>query len=273
LEFRAHVETLELLRRGVFELRSCPGVGDALPLQAFLDKFLVTKIGNRVLVDNYVNWVDRVTNGDRSLAPPGVVTECRLSPLLREVAEVVRGLAQDVYGRSPEVLIDDALDTEVFIIPSHLDFIFKEMLKNAVCATLERHASQEWRLPPVHVAIHPGRYDVEVRVADQGGGMRRHMLKRIWEYGFSGCKVERMDGIARSFDPVGRHMAISGYGVGVPLSRLFARYFGGDLLISSVYGFGTDVSIRLNRLGDHVELGCSAQDDESAEGEDKEAEA
>lgn len=51
---------------------------------------------------------------------------------------------------------------------------------------------------------------------------------------------------------------MSGYGIGVPLSRLFAMYFGGDLSFSSMYGFGTDVSIRLNRVGDHVELGCSA---------------
>jgi len=43
-------------------------------------------------------------------------------------------------------------------------------------------------------------------------------------------------------------LQLGGYGMGVPLSRHYAKFFGGDLHFSSVYGFGTDVSIRLNRL-------------------------
>jgi len=42
---------------------------------------------------------------------------------------------------------------------------------------------------------------------------------------------------------------IAGYGVGLSLSRLYAQYFGGDLKIMSVDGFGTDVYLHLSRLG------------------------
>ena len=42
---------------------------------------------------------------------------------------------------------------------------------------------------------------------------------------------------------------LAGYGVGLPLSRLYARYFGGDLQLLSMEGFGTDVFLHLNRLG------------------------
>jgi pyruvate dehydrogenase kinase 2/3/4 len=34
--------------------------------------------------------------------------------------------------------------------------------------------------------------------------------------------------------------ALAGYGFGLPLSRLYCRYFGGDLSIVSMEGFGTD---------------------------------
>merc|ERR1712005_63419 len=44
------------------------------------------------------------------------------------------------------------------------------------------------------------------------------------------------------------HLQMSGYGMGIPLSRHYAKFFGGDLHFASIYGFGTDVSIRLNRL-------------------------
>jgi len=41
-------------------------------------------------------------------------------------------------------------------------------------------------------------------------------------------------------------------GVGLPISRLYAQYFGGDLKLLSLEGHGTDVFLYLSRL-DHEE--------------------
>ena len=41
---------------------------------------------------------------------------------------------------------------------------------------------------------------------------------------------------------------MAGEGFGLPMSRQYARYFGGDLTMHSVYGLGTDVYIRLRHL-------------------------
>ena len=47
--------------------------------------------------------------------------------------------------------------------------------------------------------------------------------------------------------------ALAGLGYGLPISRCYARYFGGELDIKSMEGFGTDAFVHLSRLGNHGE--------------------
>ncbi|CRK22768.1 hypothetical protein BN1723_012768 [Verticillium longisporum] len=46
---------------------------------------------------------------------------------------------------------------------------------------------------------------------------------------------------------------MAGFGYGLPISRLYARYFGGDLKLISMEGYGTDVYLHLNRLSSSSE--------------------
>ena len=41
---------------------------------------------------------------------------------------------------------------------------------------------------------------------------------------------------------------VQGYGIGLPLSRLYARYFGGTLKLVSLPGYGTSVDLFLRRV-------------------------
>lgn len=51
----------------------------------------------------------------------------------------------------------------------------------------------------------------------------------------------------------GDDVPLAGLGYGLPIARIFARYFGGDMSIVSMEGFGTDAYIYMRNLGDSEE--------------------
>ena len=114
---------------------------------------------------------------------------------------------------------------------------------------------------------------VVIKVSDEGGGIPRSNMKRIWSYLYttadptvlesmlsgpevSGDQPEGDDdegnlmkggspGVPRDFATAS---PLAGLGYGLPIARNYARYFGGDLTIMSMEGYGTDGYIYLPRL-------------------------
>lgn len=85
------------------------------------------------------------------------------------------------------------------------------------------------------------------QVSDEGGGIPRSGLAKIWTYLYS-TAISPLDDMEDTGEADGPAV-LAGYGYGLPLSRLYARYFGGDLQIISMEGYGTDAYLHLNRLG------------------------
>lgn len=52
---------------------------------------------------------------------------------------------------------------------------------------------------------------------------------------------------AEYFEPI-FSTPMTGYGAGLPQSRLYAKYFGGDMGIQSVHGYGANVYVYLPNL-------------------------
>jgi len=176
-------------------------------------------------------------------------------------------LCYDVYGLEPRVEIVGQVDTALAFVPEHLHFIMQEIIKNAMRATIEAHSGGGRQLPPVTVEIMKGSFDVTLKVSDQGGGIPRAKLEEIWKYGYttagsrealdvaetqsSGGALDYLAGGVGMGGPRGAALrGIAGYGFGLPLSRVYATYFGRDIHLQSMPGYGTDVYVNINHLGD-----------------------
>lgn len=181
-----------------------------------------------------------------------------------------------------EVIVDGHTDTQFPYIKEHLDYIIFELLKNAFRATRIKHLRAE-KLPPIRATIVSGEDLVTIRISDQGGGLLTPQIKSPSDlFSFShvrnatrledarlgalrtvssstkGMKAtvdEQLYAVNRaaSEEAPDRSAPHPRIGIGLPMSNIYATYFGGSLELVSMDGYGTDVYLRLPRLGTNLE--------------------
>lgn len=101
------------------------------------------------------------------------------------------------------------------------------------------------KFPPILVDISCDEENVVLRISDQGGGIPPRIRDHIWSYLYS--TAPSMDAMFEMKTP------IAGYGIGLPLSRAYMKWVGGNIELSSMNGLGTDVYVTMNRLGNAEE--------------------
>ena len=76
------------------------------------------------------------------------------------------------------------------------------------------------------------RLSAGLQITDEGGGIPRSGVPKIFTYLYSTADspLDALNAAGEGEDSPG---VLAGYGYGLPLSRLYARYFGGDLQVRS----------------------------------------
>lgn len=104
---------------------------------------------------------------------------------------------------------------------------------------------------------------VTIRIRDRGGGISPENLAHIWDYSFttfnedqasstlsggsSGSGMDALNAMTGAGGDGGNSLA--GLGYGLPLGRAYAEYFGGGIEVKSLWGWGTDVYLKLRGVG------------------------
>merc|ERR1719230_1852687 len=167
--------------------------------------------------------------------------ECKLKGVIHEAFQNAAFLCEEYYDTAPELELKGhtmvlnekgkKVGVSVSYPPPHLYHILFELFKNSMRATVETH-HKAMSLPKIEVLLAKGEHDVSIRISDQGGGIPRHITDATFHYLVSTAPRPSFDNPAKA--------PLAGYGYGLPLSRLYARYFHGDLLLNSYEGYGTD---------------------------------
>ncbi|TVU37619.1 hypothetical protein EJB05_10944 [Eragrostis curvula] len=213
-------------------------------INQFLDRFYMSRIGIRMLIGQHVALHDPDPE-------PGVIglINTRLSPvqIARIACEDARSICLREYGSAPDINIYGDPNFTFPYVASHLHLMLFELVKNSLRAVQERYMNSDKDVPPVRIIVADGEEDVTIKVSDEGGGIARSGLPKIFTYLYSTAKNPP------DLDGPNEGSTMAGYGFGLPICRLYAQYFGGDLQIISMEGYGTDAYLHLSRLGDSEE--------------------
>ena len=85
------------------------------------------------------------------------------------------------------------LDLTFAYVPGHLHQMLFELLKNSLRAVQDRFNNSEEEPPPVRLIIAEGGEDVTLKISDEGGGIPRSGLARIWTYLYTTAKNPPID--------------------------------------------------------------------------------
>lgn len=246
--YRRHANVVPLMAKGVAEMRqelaSDPraALAEMPEVHQFLDGFYLSRIGIRILIGQHIALHEPPKPNHIGL----ICTRCSPVQVAEDAINDARSICLREYGSAPDVTIYGDPAFTFPYVPSHLHHMVFELVKNSLRAVQDRFDGSDDDPPPIRLVVAEGGEDVTLKVSDEGGGIARSGLPKIWTYLYSTAK-NPVD-MASAADGDGPAV-LAGYGYGLPISRLYARYFGGDLAIISMEGYGTDAYIHVNRLG------------------------
>ncbi|CCH46783.1 pyruvate dehydrogenase kinase isozyme 2,mitochondrial [Wickerhamomyces ciferrii] len=255
---KRHDPTVATMAQGVVEWKTSQNLKQIdYSIQSFLDRFYMSRIGIRMLIGQHIAINDEPVRDNYV----GVIcTKTNVGEVARDAIDNARFICEEYYGlyEAPQVELYCPEDLTFMYVPGHLMHMLFEVLKNSLRATVETQMKKnrespspvtdlsDIKFPPVKLIIAQGNEDITIKVSDEGGGIARSAVPLVWTYLYT--TMEDTPDLDPSYNKTDFRAPMAGFGYGLALSRLYARYFGGDLKLISMEGYGTDVYLHLNRL-------------------------
>ena len=204
---------------------------DNYQLNIKLNEFYHARIGIRLLIDYYNFLFNNKLNN---------YLECNIEEIINSSFNNARDLCSRVYSKYiPNLIIKNEVSSNLLYIPSHLHYISFEIFKNAIRATLDANKSN-----PLELEIKETKNQIIFVFRDFGNSISHNEIKNLFNYNYTTV----------SDSDTRKKELIAGYGHGLPLSRLYSRFFGGNILFIPFHGIKSEVILYLNKNANTYEI-------------------
>ncbi|ORX61316.1 hypothetical protein DM01DRAFT_1361244 [Hesseltinella vesiculosa] len=215
---RRHDPVVTTIAQGILEYKQKVGSQNIdTEVQQFLDRFYMSRIGIRMLIGQH----STLYRGPFRKDYVGVIcTRTNIREVAVDAIANARFICEEHYGlfKAPEVQMFCPGDIEFMYVPSHLNHMLFELLKNSLRAVVEQYGSDyEDQYPPIKVVIAHGKEDITIKISDEGGGIPRSGVPLVWTYMYTTAEAQELDS---EFNQSDFKAPMAGFGYGLPLSRL-----------------------------------------------------
>ncbi|XP_069760765.1 pyruvate dehydrogenase (acetyl-transferring) kinase isozyme 2, mitochondrial-like isoform X3 [Narcine bancroftii] len=215
-----HNDVVPTMAQGVIEYKEsfCEDSITTQNVQYFLDRFYMSRISIRMLINQHTLIFGGTTNPAHPKHIGSIDPDCEVVNVVKDAYETAKLLCDQYYMDSPTLEVDQ---------------------HNAMSGS-----------GPVHIVYVPSHlYHMLFelfKMNDKGGGVPLSKIDRLFSYMYSTAPTPHLGSSGGA--------PLAGFGYGLPISRLYAKYFQGDLQLYSMEGYGTDAVIYLKALSkDSVE--------------------
>ncbi|KAL9110756.1 MAG: hypothetical protein Q9227_004748 [Pyrenula ochraceoflavens] len=285
---KEHLAIIPQLTMGVVE---CQGLVRPEVMDNFINTMLRARISRRVIAEQHLALTETFNSPwhfPQTRSEADFVGEVFLKCNAREIVQSCGKMAQDLVREAsgtqspiPEINIRGHLSATFPYILSHLEYIVGELLRNSLQALTERYQGSSNLPPPIEVLICEAPQHVIIRISDQGGGVPQDILPFLWSFSKGPRTESRLrnlkqvptmaatmqelqawskqksdaknlphDSSLGSLTSRPPHLRL---GMGLPMSKVFAEYWAGNLELHSLEGYGVDAFLQISKLGNQNE--------------------
>ncbi|CCD26735.1 protein kinase PKP2 NDAI_0I01660 [Naumovozyma dairenensis CBS 421] len=166
---------------------------DLLPreeIDSLLSSLLRARISRRLIVEEHLSITANYLSGkkENTLVLGDIFQECVAMDYLIRASKISEKFVQDMYFDSiplPKLIVEGDTKLKFYFLPTHLEYILGEILRNIYEATIKDYIRKGIDKPePIVVTIVKTEDSFLFRFADKAGGILHHD-ENIWSFGKS----------------------------------------------------------------------------------------
>lgn len=241
-----HSPTILTLTRGLFELKESGLISetDDKQIQIFLDKFHSSRTEIRILIEHYLSLFEPNSNSKSNLNVSGIIN---YNTNINEVFDKVISNINFICERTNyPIYLQDIVKVQgvgrLPIIDNYLYYILFELVKNSTQAVITSNKKDKI----IKINIMDLEDYIYIKIFDNGIGIKEENLEKIWLYSYSTNPIEPQKIIEQ--EDFSTNTPLSGFGYGLPISKIYLNFFSSIIRIDSTYNEGTQVNLFVKKF-------------------------